>query len=123
MKTEEQIKGKILNSILMHYYLKSISGSGEENIEPPNDNVLNTAYGLLIRLFEFNVFPDKITPSIEKGLLLIFKNENQKLYIELYNDGDIGYLIEDIQLKKILENVDINDIDKLLDRIINFVNL
>ena len=51
-----------------------------------------------------------------------FKNENERLYLEFYNSGEIGYISENIKTKKILENKDIT-ITEIIPTLKEFLNL
>lgn len=56
----------------------------EENAELPNDDVISSVKNTLSELAFINIFPERITTSIEGGLCLIFHNNDNKLYLELY---------------------------------------
>jgi hypothetical protein len=96
------------------------SWSGDENIKGPEDFVIEFANYIIDELSKINIFPDRITPSAEEGLCLVFNNNGNTFYFEIYNDGDMGYIIEHRKEKKILENEDIEDLQILYDRLENF---
>lgn len=51
----------------------------------------------------------------EDGLCFYFKKENYNVYLELYRDLEIGYIVEDKVNKKIIANVDIENINEFID--------
>lgn len=75
----------------------------------PSDEVLNSVKEILPELINKNLIPFRITPSIDEGLCLVFSKLNKIVYLEYYNDGDIGLISEDSLNKKILENIDLVD--------------
>lgn len=60
----------------------------------------------ILKLINLGYYPHRIN-YLEEGTCYEYKHENKKLYLELYNDGEIGYIIEDFINKEILENEDI----------------
>jgi hypothetical protein len=104
-------------------YIQSIGDNWavDENIPAPNNSVLGKTRVILEKLAHTNIFPDRITPSAEEGICIVFRNNGETLYFELYNDGDMGYIIENRKEKKILENEDIEDLQMLYDRLKQFI--
>ncbi len=100
----------------------SIKWADENSVQKPTDDVFDRGFTLLKSLAEKNIFPDRMSPSIEEGLCLNFRNNDLVIYLELYNDGEIGYLIEDIKNKKIVENEDLNSILEFIERIEEIFN-
>jgi hypothetical protein len=92
----------------------------EEGAEQPAERVFMKTVNLVRDLAYYNIFPYDLTTTIEGGLCLIFKNEEQRLFLELYNDGDIGYIIEDIKTRNLLENIDLDSISATINRIRKF---
>lgn len=51
----------------------------------------------------------------EDGLCFYFKKENYNVYLEIYRDLEMGYIVEDKVNKKIIANVDIENINEFID--------
>ncbi len=93
----------------------------EEDLELPNENVINLTSQVINELALSSIFPHKISTTIEEGICLVFKKKFQNLFFEIYNDGGIGYIIEDSKQKKILENRDLYSFEDILSKIKDFV--
>ncbi|MCF8137368.1 MAG: hypothetical protein K9K63_08675 [Desulfotignum sp.] len=87
----------------------------------PTDAVMEKARNLIPKLVHNNLIPFRITPSMEEGVCIAFQKNSILVYIEFYNDGDIGMIAEDYIGKRILENIDLNEADiiPVLRKIIN----
>ena len=81
-----------------------------EEVDLPNEISLNLTHNVLNILSSQNIFPESITPSIEEGICLKFSKSTHNLYFEVYNDGEIGYIIEDTYSKRTIENEDLHSI-------------
>ncbi len=105
--------------------IENISNSwDEENIIPgPNKKSIELTLEIINNLAVQNIHPNRITPSVEEGMCLTFNNNNRILYFELYNDGDIGYIIEDIKFNRIIENEDVNSTTEVLNKISHFFEI
>ncbi len=77
----------------------------------PNKSAISKLENLTSHLLEINLMPIRITPSIEEGICIAFLNDNKLAYLEIYNDETIGLLIEDIEHKKIIANIDLIESD------------
>jgi hypothetical protein len=93
----------------------------DENIQQPNDLSFNYTFQTINKLADLNIFPDRLIPSVEEGICLNFKNKGRVLYFEIYNSGDLGYIIEDINLKQTIENEDVPSIDDMVIKIKDFI--
>ncbi len=93
----------------------------EDGVSPPNEWVLNMSKKLILELSEFEITSYNIEPSYDEGIAFVFKNNSQKMYLEIYNEGQIGYIIEDYQKKVIIENQDVKSIFEAKNRIRKFV--
>lgn len=93
----------------------------ETNYELPNLHVINLCHVLLLDLYEKKIFPNRIGLSCEEGICLTFLHDNKSLYVELYNNRKIGYIINNDKKKKIIEIMDINDYEKLIEVICKFM--
>jgi hypothetical protein len=92
----------------------------EENIEFPSEEVKKRTLELIKSLFIYNILPDKISVSAEGGLALSFINNPNRMYLELYNDNSMGYIIDSLYIPKIIENDDLADIEAAKEKIIEF---
>jgi hypothetical protein len=77
----------------------------------PNKAVLRIVKEMLPEFIENNLIPFRITPSSDEGLCLVFASENKIVYLEYYNDEDIGLISEDFFKKKVLDNIDLGKKD------------
>lgn len=82
----------------------------EENAELPSDDTISKTLELLKLLAFHNLWPEKVTTSIEGGVCIIFSNLINRLYLEFYNDGDISYIIEDFKNKTVLESEELANV-------------
>jgi hypothetical protein len=93
----------------------------DEYIQQPNDLSINYSLQTIHKLADLNIFPEKLIPSVEEGICMNFKNKEQILYFEIYNSGELGYIIEDIKQNRTLENEDVSTIDDMVNRIKDFI--
>lgn len=104
----DKIESKIFNRLVFPAHW------AQEGISQPNMASKVKAFEICRELFKkYDVFPDRIAPTKEEGLFLVFDsaNGNRTLLIEVYNDLEAGYLINDNSNKKILVSKDIKDPD------------
>jgi len=101
----------------IHFERKYLENEG---IDLPNENVKNSTVFLLYKLASEGIHPVKITTTVEEGLYLIFNNYPYILYLEIYNNGDIGYIIEDVRYNKLVEMKDMYSILEVKNRISQF---
>mgnify|MGYP006280603053 FL=1 len=76
----------------------------EEGLELPNKEVINKAINLIYLLSNEDIFPKETTTTVEEGICLIFEDESFHLYLELYNHGEIGYMLENSKTNELIEN-------------------
>jgi len=93
----------------------------DEKINQPNELSFNYTFQTINKLADWNIFPDKLIPSVEEGICLNFKNKGKVLYFEIYNSGDLGYIIEDTYLHQTTENEDVPSIDDMVTKIKDFI--
>lgn len=90
--------------------IDSFQDWSDEDIQiGPIDKILHNVKELIPELIANNLIPSRITPSAEEGLCLIFREATKAIYVEFYNDGDIGLISEDFVAKKILDNIDLKE--------------
>jgi len=92
-----------------------------ENIPGPNNKVISLTEQVINQLAQDNIFANRMTQTADEGICIIFNKGDQRLYFEFYNDGEIGYIIESISERKILENEDIFSIENVIEKISNFL--
>ena len=85
---------------------------GDEIFDPdipvaPNSLAIDTAKDLVIDLVENDIAPFRVAPSIDEGLCLAFSSDDILAYLELYNDGEIGLIAENIETKEMITNKDL----------------
>ncbi len=131
--TSKEKKNKFFDEIIIDFFkekwikrLENIQATedvflSEENIPQPNDLAINYAYQVINGLAEKNIFPDKLSTTVEEGICLKFRNKGMILYFEVYNTGELGYIIEDPSYQKIIENEDIYSIEEMVNRINDFI--
>lgn len=72
-------------------------------------------------LYYEKITPVRIASTIEEGMFLAFRNRrNGIMYMELYNDGDIGYIVINLDTKKIIENKEIQE-REVVDSVVRFM--
>lgn len=79
----------------------------DQGIDIPNSISIALSELIIKSLYKDKLVPFRITASAEGGICLVFKNKTAALYLEVYNDGEIGFIVEDFIEKKILQNSEI----------------
>lgn len=92
----------------------------DEEVELPNDSVKDFSQNVIYFLAYHSIYPEKLTITVEGGICLVFYNESERLYLELYNEGDIGYIIEDKKNRKLIENKNLNSLNEIIQRLKKF---
>ncbi|MDZ7777256.1 MAG: hypothetical protein U5L09_17400 [Bacteroidales bacterium] len=106
-----------INNIIAHdeqYFEK-------ENIALPNNVALETYKNLIFELSLINISRFNMSTSIEEGICLTFQNVDNRMYLELYNDGDIAYLIENTNSGALIKSEDLSSIDQAIKLVLEFV--
>lgn len=102
----DQIESKILNSIRLPTHWV------EEGVPEPNMACKLKASEICKQIFEvYEKMPDRIAPTKEGGVFIAFDSPsgNKTLFIEVYNDLEAVYLINDNENKNIIASDDITD--------------
>ncbi len=81
----------------------------EEGFILPNAVTIQRANELTMKLARLTIFPSKISISGDDGICLRFMHRNKILYLELYNDGETGFIIEDLEKGKSISNEDLDN--------------
>lgn len=130
--------GKSTHQWLLESFLKNNEDFEEiiTELQMDKSDFLSYLYGIEIRaralrdiLNPFNIKVDKITEKLKEnnlipyriseiedvdGLCFCFKKETYFVYLEVYSDLEMGYIVDDSINKKIIANVDIQDINEFI---------
>jgi hypothetical protein len=104
----EQIESKILNTLRLPEYWV------EEGVAEPNMACKLKASEICKHIFEvYEKIPDRIAPSKEGGVFVAFDSPDgdKTLFIEVYNDLEAVYLLNDNKNRKIVTSAEITDIE------------
>lgn len=69
---------------------------GSEGSEPPDESALKRAEESLQLLNSLGFLPQKIAPSAEGGVALVFKNGDKRAMLEFFNDGSSSGVLYDL---------------------------
>lgn len=87
--------------------------------ELPSKKSIKKTEKLLNRLHSKNLFEDDLLVIADGGLCLVFRKEQKTMYFEVYNDNEMGYLID--ENNKILANKDLKKIADVEKTIYDFL--
>lgn len=106
---------------ILHQIIQSESSIlKREGVEIPSETAINLSEELITELAAENIYPIRIGTSMEEGICLTFGNRSNILYFEIYNDGDMGYLIEDPKSRVTIKNEDVFSISQARSDIVDF---
>lgn len=94
----------------------------EEKVELPNDVALNKTEVILEEIKSEYIEPYKVTPTMEEGFALKFKKGENYMIMEIYNDGEMGYIIANDKERKLIENKYIKTLLDAKGAIVKFIN-
>ncbi len=86
----------------------------EEDIAEPNMACKLKANEICKHIFEiYEKMPDRIAPTKEGGVFIAYDSPsgNKTLFIEVYNDLEVGFLLNDNERKQIITSDDITDFE------------
>lgn len=86
----------------------------EEGVAAPSDEVIDKSLILIHDLVSNELVPIRISPTVEEGICFVFRKGDEQLYLELYNDNEIGLIIENPKTKTILANESIESMESIL---------
>lgn len=92
------------------------------DFERPSNWAIKTSLNLIAVLEYKDITSYKLLPTAEGGLALVFVNGIKRLIVEIYNNKELGYIIEDTKKKSLLENEDLKSILEAYNRILKFLN-
>ena len=83
--------------------------------ELPNEIVRKNYDLFKTKLKELNLEPHRINLiGYVGGICFQFNRKGSRIYFEFYNDGEMGYIIEDSINHQIIDNQDVNDFEEFL---------
>jgi|GEM_PF-2948650 len=85
------------------------------------------SFKLLIKKFLsdlefFNLKARRIASLDDDGICFMFNHNSESLYLEVYNDGEISSLIEDVDRKKILALDEFDSVNEAITSIKSFLS-
>ena len=114
----------IVKSLLSH--IDTIEKAGEnwteEDINAPNEYTINFSREIIPQLVENQFIPLRISQSAEEGICFVFNKNKLSFYFEVYNDKELGILVENFDDKKIIKNKEIHSGQELLNELTEFYN-
>lgn len=104
--------------------IKSLGNNWDDEYHTPGPTkeVLELSNKVIVELYNRNITPYRISPISEEGICLFFYNNSKKMYLEIYNDGGVGYIIEDTTNNILLDNSDIPQ-SNIIDAVIHFFSM
>lgn len=83
-----------------------------EGVLPPNNTAKRRAYRVLNYLYdEYQLTPLKVACTRENGIYISYFTTTSCLWIECYNEGDIGAVVVNEKTKEIIYNKDTTNFD------------
>lgn len=90
-------------------------------IEKANRFAIQNARGIVESLAEVGVDTLRIVNNVDGGVTLVYKvSDSIFCYVEIYNDGDAGYIVEDTLNNKTLKNKEVV-VEKLEQNILSLL--
>ena len=102
--------------------IAALGDDWSEDVKGPNEFVISFSEELIDQLVENSFIPDRLTQSVEEGVSFVFAKENRFLYLEIYNDTEMGLLVEDYENKLVLKNKEVSSRQEILEEISEFFN-
>ena len=99
---------------------KNAVWAAEEEVALPTDNVIESTRQLIEMIMPKLFIPERLTISIEEGICLEFIHSFKRMYVELYNNGEIGYITVNWTTTDILENKSVNNVTEMFNVIKEF---
>lgn len=109
--------------MLNNAFSRDVNLQIEEGINLPNSEAISNTKRIINELIISNHIPDSIRITVEEGISLNFKKGNQMMYFEVYNNGELGYIIEDRIKLRIVNNQDVSTIDQAINVITDFLGI
>ena len=91
----------------------------DDDVENPNKDSIDKSREIITKLGKVGIIPRRVSPTIEEGICLVYDFNDDDCYLEIYNNGEMGILVEDTKMKKIKLNIDLknsNDAIKTIKR-------
>jgi hypothetical protein len=99
-----------------------LGDSWSDEVKGPNDYVISYSRNLIEQFLKNSFVPSRLTQSIEEGMSFVFMRNKLFFYLEIYNDKEMGVLIEDYDNKKVLINKEVNSQHEILEVLSEFYN-
>jgi hypothetical protein len=117
-----QIQYDLLKSYILLYARKCFdqldviadTSTEDEDLPSPNQASLRIARSFIEKLAVIQKLPKRISTTAEGGVCFVFSNSEERLYFEIYNDEEMGYISEDLSKKRIMRNHDVSTLDEML---------
>jgi len=100
--------------------IEALGDDWSEDVKGPNEFAISFSEKLIDQLVEDSFIPDRLTQSVEEGVSFVFAKENCFLYLEIYNDTEMGLLVEDYKNKRVLKNKEMSSQREILEEISEF---
>jgi hypothetical protein len=94
----------------------------DNGAELPNDCAIKNFFMTLNQLAQKDVYPDRVSPSIEGGMYACFKRDGHTMHMEMYNDGDMGCIVEGSVSNAVVANVDFETVDAMVGYVVGFLH-
>lgn len=105
--TEKELFNRALDKIMN---LELPESWKKEGVEKPNSTAMRNAYKICHILFNSRkLIPKTVACTKENGIFITYTEGDKSLIVEIYNDGDIGTLVNNDKNMEILQSEDIHD--------------
>ncbi len=75
----------------------------------------NSAIHIYSDLIENKLIPIRVSIIEDNSLCLTLAKSNVKVYLEIYDDGSMGFIAENVSAKEIIDNRDVESRPELID--------
>lgn len=100
--------------------IEALGDDWNEDVTGPNDYAITFSKDLIDQLVENQFIPDRLTQSVEEGVSFVFAKGKRFLYLEIYNDTEMGVLVEDYENKRVLKNREVSSQQEILEELSEF---
>ena len=89
--------------------------------EAPNQHAINIAKHFVEKLSSSGLFPDRIVPSVEGGIGLVFLKGSSYIDLEIFNDGDVLLGESHLERDSYVYEVSQDNTDEIMNRVRGFL--
>ncbi|NQU68149.1 MAG: hypothetical protein HQ510_09420 [Candidatus Marinimicrobia bacterium] len=120
---EKLYKDRSLKSILNKLNEMYVVGDNwhEDALNGPDINTIEFSTILTYQFIENDFFPTVVTQTVEEGICFVFKNKQKYFYLEIYNDGEAGIIVEDYNSKIIISNKSVSTTNDIISEVSQFL--